>query len=100
MRSVMEMSDAFIPEYTPFETAGDYFKAYRVRPEDVEALDFPTSIIMSRDDPVVPASHLEKIDENACVRKIMLEYGGHNGFFQSLTGPTWYDEYILEVLET
>jgi hypothetical protein len=31
-------------------------------------------------------------------RMIIHDHGGHNGFFQSLMGPTWYDEHIADLL--
>ena len=55
-------------------------------------------MIMAEDDPVINAEDILTLKLSPCVSRIMLKYGGHNGFFQSLHGPTWYDEYIENVL--
>ena len=92
--TVMGMSERFLARYTDFASIDDYFNAYRIWPDDLSAARIPSTLIMAVDDPVIPASHLDDLVLSPCVQKIMLRYGGHNGFFQSLTGPTWYDDYI------
>ena len=96
----MGLSERFLARYSGFPSADDYFNAYRIWPDDLKNAKTPTSLIMSVDDPVVPAAHLEELSLSACVRKVILKYGGHNGFFQSLNGPTWYDDYISDVIKS
>lgn len=95
---VMDISDQFLPKYTPFETSREYFNSYRIWPDDLKDCDIPTKIITSRDDPIIPIDHLFELNLSPCVERIILKYGGHNGFFQSLNGPTWYEEYIWKTL--
>ncbi len=96
---VMAMSELFVRKYSDFASAADYFKAYRVEANDLSDTAIRTSIIMSADDPVLSAEDIMDLNISSCVSRIMLKYGGHNGFFQSLHGPTWYDDYIAKCLE-
>ncbi len=97
-KTVMGMSELFLKDHSGFESKEAYFDGYRIWPDDLANMNTPTTLIMSEDDPVIPAEDLEELELSPCVRRIMLRYGGHNGFFQSLTGPTWYDEYIAKVI--
>lgn len=97
-KSVMALSKAFVPVHTSFDTIKDYFSSYGLDDDDLMGTHIPTSMIMSRDDPVVPAKDLAPLNVPETVTTIMTEYGGHNGFFQSLLGPTWYDDYISAII--
>ena len=74
-----------------------YFNAYRVDPHDLKTCPVEVSIITSEDDGLIPEEDILKLDLNHNARRIIHKYGGHNGFFQSLTGPTWYDDYISDI---
>ena len=50
------------------------------------------------DDGIIPYEDIEKLELNTNANRIITNSGGHNGFFQSLTGPTWYDEYISHIM--
>ena len=98
LNTVMELTETFLPRYTKFINYVDYFNAYRIWPDDLAGSDAAVSLIMSEDDPVIPAEDMGKITLGKNMRAIMLKHGGHNGFFESLTGPTWYDEYMTSVI--
>jgi len=97
-KTIMEMSEHILPKYSGYPDLKSYFSAYRIWPDDLADCPVSVSLIMSKDDPVVPAEHIDslKLAEN-CL-DIRLKYGGHNGFFESLKGPTWYDKYMKEVI--
>ena len=97
-KTIMEMSDVFVRTHSEFESAAEYFSAYGIADNDLLKANIRTSIILSNDDPVLNASDALKLNLSSNVTRIMLDHGGHNGFFQSLHGPTWYDDYIKGVL--
>lgn len=96
--TVMEITERFLPQYTEFDDPVSYFRSYKVGPEDLSGSDVPVTMIMAKDDPVIPAGDMFTVKLGANMRAIMLDYGGHNGFFQTLRGPTWYDSYIHSVI--
>jgi len=98
-KTVMGMSDVFVRSFSDFPSAEDYFRSYGIGDNDLLKANVRTSIIMSNDDPVLNASDALRLNLSSNVTRIMLEHGGHNGFFQSLHGTTWYDDYIKSVLE-
>ncbi len=97
--SVVELTRMFLAEYSEFDSPLHYFSSYAINKDDLSDCKVPTSIVMSADDPVLIANDVMEINLSSCVSRIMLKYGGHNGFFQSLHGPTWYDDYIAKVLK-
>lgn len=96
--TVMAITDEYLPKYTEFADKKTYFQSYAIRKNDLASCEIDVTIITSRDDPVVPVKSLEEIQLSSRVTKVICDYGGHNGFFQSLWGPTWYEAYIRSVL--
>jgi len=96
--TVMSMTEKIMSEYTEFPSLKSYFDAYRVDAHDLKTCPIPISIITSVDDGIIPYEDIEKLELNTNANRIITNSGGHNGFFQSLTGPTWYDEYISHIM--
>ncbi|NNE57831.1 MAG: alpha/beta fold hydrolase [Hellea sp.] len=96
-KSVMVLTERFLQLYSDFDSVESYFNGYKIGADDLAAIDQRVSIIMSEDDPVLNAKDVLELNLSSCVDLIMLKYGGHNGFFQSLHGPTWYDDYIAGI---
>lgn len=97
-KTVRHMSETFLPDYTEFDAPDDYFKAYAIAPDDLADCTTPISVIMSKDDPVLPGEDVLSLRLNEKSRLFYLNHGGHNGFFASLSGPTWYDSYVQTLL--
>jgi len=95
---VLHITEAILPLYSDYPTMESYFNAYRVDPHDLKTCPVPISIITAADDGMIPEEDIMKLELNSNARRIILDHGGHNGFFQSLTGPTWYDDYISEII--
>lgn len=97
---VLSITEKVIPAYSDYPDMESYFNAYRVDPHDLKTCPVPISIITAADDGIIPPDDIFKLDLNHNARRIIHAYGGHNGFFQSLTGPTWYDDYISDIVFT
>ena len=76
-----------------------YFDSYRLDKRDLENCPVPISLITAADDGMIPVENILGLKLNHRARRIIHAHGGHNGFFQSINGPTWYDDYIKTVME-
>ena len=97
-KTVAQMSESFLPKYTEFAAPDDYFRAYALAADDLADCETPISLIMAKDDPVLPGEDVLSLKLNDSSRLFYLNHGGHNGFFNSLRGPTWYDSYVQTLL--
>lgn len=98
-RTVLGITEKLLPAYSEFPDMKSYFDSYRVEKRDLENCPVPISLITAADDGMIPVENLLKLKLNHNARRIIHPHGGHNGFFQSLSGPTWYDDYIKQVIE-
>ena len=97
-RRVLGITEMVLPRYSPYERMEDYFNAYRVDPDDLLRCPIPVDVITAADDGMIPEQDIRRLKLGPQSRKIILDHGGHNGFFQSLLGPTWYDEHIARTV--
>lgn len=93
-RRVLGITEKLLPRYSKYSRMEDYFNAYRVDPDDLARVPVPLDIITARDDGMIPEADIRRLRLAPGSRAIIHDHGGHNGFFQSLMGPTWYDEHI------
>ncbi len=99
MTDIMKMTNILIPQHTDYPDAMTYFKDYAIAKGDVKDCPIPLTIIAAEDDPVVPMDLCKTLELGAKGRLFIWPNGGHNGFFQSLMGPTGYDDVIADILE-
>ncbi|GAB5435813.1 alpha/beta fold hydrolase [Falsiruegeria mediterranea] len=97
--SVLGMSHDIICGWTEFETLDDYFRAYRLMPEEFEGCPAKLTLFGAFDDPVVSGSDIAAM-AGRDMEVIMSPFGGHNGFFDAVRGPTFYERAILNSLSS
>ena len=95
---VLGASQLLLSRYSPYARMEDYFNAYRVDPDDLARCPVPIDVITARDDGMIPEADVRRLRLPRHSRIIVHDHGGHNGFFQSLMGPTWYDEHIAKAV--
>jgi len=97
-RSVMELTDWVLPKYSQWPDRASYFNAYKIERDMLANVRTPVTIITARDDPIIPPEHVQGLNLSATVELILTGTGGHNGFFDTLLGPAWYERYIWQRL--
>ena len=98
LRGLRSMTAELVRSYSEFATLEDYLNGYALTGARLAPLEVPALILTSRDDPIIPAAGLARLARPAALSIIVTRYGGHCGFFQQLTGPTWLERRILAAL--
>jgi uncharacterized protein len=97
-RDLTHMTAELVRRHTEFESLEDYLNGYAITGSRLAELKVPSSIITSLDDPIIPAAGLEQLARPAGLSLTVTRYGGHCGFFERLSGPTWLERRILALL--
>ncbi len=98
-RSLDDLNEYFIPRYTDYATVDEYFAAYALVGDRLAGLALPAYLIAARDDPILPAADLDRID---AIDNLSIEthrHGGHCGFLENLPARSWVEQRLLELLE-
>ena len=99
MRSLMEITDYFVKNYSDFKDYRDYFSRYTLLGDTFSELRIPVTIYAASDDPVIPASDYHTLNTNRNMHISLQPYGGHCGFIDNFTSGTWYERRIIETLD-
>ncbi len=98
LRTLGAMNDYFVSRFTDFATTRDYLEGYSLTGARLRALNVPSHLITSRDDPVILIDDLRKIEHSDRLQIEITDHGGHCGFIESWRLESWIDRRIVELL--
>jgi len=99
MNTCMEITESLITRLTDYGDARTYFRGYTLKEGWLDTIVVPTAIIMSRDDPFIPADDLEAATPGPGVRVLMQDRGGHCGYIDGIRLGSWYQEKAVELFD-
>lgn len=97
LQSLGAMNEFFVPNYTGFDTVAGYYRAYALTGETLAGLQVASHIILSEDDPIIPADDLDRIARSEALTVEQTRYGGHCGFLKDWRLRGWIDGRLLEL---
>ena len=101
-RSLLEFDNWFTASAVGFRDALDYYQKSSAS-QFIPAISTPTTIIASRDDPLVPFAMFDdkRVSYPSCVRLVATDQGGHVGFIGRVDGDPdsrWLDWRVIEMV--
>jgi predicted alpha/beta-fold hydrolase len=93
------MTAALVRQCTDFADIHAYLEGYAITGARLAALRVPASLLLAADDPMVPADDIPRLARSRLLSLVLTRYGGHCGFFDRLTTPTFADRFVLERFE-
>ena len=100
MASLRRMTAELVRRFTEFPSLEDYLNGYAITEGRLEPLKVPARIITSLDDPIIPAHSLQRLARAASLQLTVTRHGGHCGFLERLSGPSWVERKIVEEFES
>lgn len=98
-KDLRRLTAELIRRYTQFGTLEEYLDGYSLTGRRLETLEVPSTLITALDDPIIPPSGLKRLARPACLDVVVTPRGGHCGFLERLTGPTWAERRVVTALE-
>mgnify|MGYP001062053724 FL=1 len=97
MNRLEQMNEFFVPNYTSYDNTTSYYRAYSLTGDALAGLAVPCHIILSQDDPMIPADDLERVARSEALTIETPEHGGHCGFLKDWRLNGWVDQRLLEL---
>ncbi len=97
-RTCMGLTEAIMPYFPEFPDCRTYFSRYTLTGECFQEITIPTTIIIAKDDPVVPIADFSSIPAVPRLTIYRHRYGGHCGFFLNLSLRSWCEEKIYDTI--
>ena len=96
--SLTAMTGRMVRKYTDFPDLETYLRGYAITGEALAGLEAPTWLITSEDDPMILRHDLDRLARPGQLRITLTRRGGHCGFMDALSGPSWIDRAIVATL--
>jgi uncharacterized protein len=93
-RSIRTMTKIMVERYSEFSDIDAYLNGYAITGDALAQLAVPSHILLSMDDPLIPASDLQHLARNPHLHLEIAQRGGHCGFMDRFTAESWADRYI------
>lgn len=90
-RTILGLTAALLPRYSPFSTPAEYFRTYTLVGDALGDIAVPTTIITAADDPIIPVRDFYGLRLNDLTELVVHARGGHNGFIESYRLNAWYE---------
>jgi predicted alpha/beta-fold hydrolase len=100
LANLRRMTAELIGRFTEFPSLDEYLNGYSITEGRLARLDVPATIITSLDDPIIPAHSLERLARPSCLQLTVTRFGGHCGFLERLSGPSWVERRIVAELDS
>jgi predicted alpha/beta-fold hydrolase len=100
VRSIYDFDDLFTARTFGFGSADRYYST-QASNQYLEHIRVPALIVQAKDDPLIPFEIFDQpaFLNNACLRLLAVEHGGHLGFIARNRPRFWLDEVVLEWLQ-
>ncbi|TQV85241.1 alpha/beta fold hydrolase [Exilibacterium tricleocarpae] len=97
IKTLRGMNNHFIPKYTQYQKVEDYFDAYTLTGDRLASLQVDTTIIHSRDDPIILHDDFAKLAASRHLRVETTPYGAHCAFLENSRLGSWADRRLGEI---
>ena len=94
-RSLTAMTERMVLKYTGFPDLASYLRGYAVTGDALAGLQVPARIITAHDDPMILAHDLDRLARPSALEVTVTRRGGHCGYMDALSGPSWIDREIV-----
>ncbi|MBW2412256.1 MAG: hypothetical protein JRF72_20850, partial [Deltaproteobacteria bacterium] len=98
-KSLQEVTDTLLAEYSDYASSAEYFKAYSVLNGALKNINVPTTIIAADDDPIIPIEDFRNLEINDLTNLVIPPYGGHNGFLTRWSLESWYEKNLVMLFD-
>ncbi len=97
-RNLRGMTELLIEHYSEFPSADAYLEGYAIVGDALANLEIPSHVLISLDDPIIPAHDLQHLARNPHLQVLTLPNGGHCGFMDEWNRESWADRKIASLL--
>ena len=98
--SLTAMTERMVLKYTDFPDLATYLGGYAITGNVLETLEAPAHLLTSKDDPMILTHDLEGVARPRSLEITVTSRGGHCGYMDAMSGPSWVDRRIADELAT
>lgn len=96
--TIRRMTELLVHNYSEFADLDAYLNGYAITGDALAHLQVPSHLLISLDDPIIPAHDLQSLARSPHLHVTSIPNGGHCGFIDSFNGASWADRQIANLM--
>ena len=97
--SLTAMTERMVMKYAGYPDLASYLRGYAITGDALATLEAPAHLITAADDPMILTHDLDRLARPPSLQVTVTPHGGHCGFIDALSGPSWIDRMIVQELQ-
>jgi predicted alpha/beta-fold hydrolase len=97
-RSLQRMTEILVERFSDFADIDAYLNGYAITGPVLANLSVPSHVFCALDDPIIPSQDLKDLARSPNLHINAVAHGGHCGFMDRWTGPSWADRQIGKLM--
>lgn len=97
--SLTAMTERMVLKYTDYPDLASYLRGYAITGDALATLEAPAHLITAADDPMILARDLDRLARPPSLQLTVTPHGGHCGYIDAFSGPSWIDRMIVKELQ-
>ncbi|MGH8178130.1 MAG: YheT family hydrolase [Steroidobacter sp.] len=97
-RSIRAMTQIMVERYSEFPDLDAYLSGYAIIGDVLAKLEAPSHILLSLDDPIIPARDLHDLARSTQLEVTTIPHGGHCGFMDHINTESWADRHVARLM--
>lgn len=96
--TIRDMTRVLVRSFGEFNDLDSYLNGYAITGNTLAHLEVPSHILISLDDPIIPAHDLQHLASSPHLHVTTIPHGGHCGFMDSFNRESWADRQIGKIM--
>lgn len=96
--TIRSMTELLVRNFGEFADLDAYLDGYSITGNVLADLSVPSHILISLDDPIIPAHDLKHLARTPNLHVTSIPQGGHCGFMDTFNGASWADRQIANIM--
>lgn len=98
-RNLVDATRVYAAEFTEYARYETYLETYTLSASKLTCAPTPLAIVTSKDDPVIPYSDFQSLQESGSLRALLTPaHGGHCGFIENWRMRGWLELSVRELI--
>jgi predicted alpha/beta-fold hydrolase len=97
-RSIKTMTELLVKDLSEFPDLDSYLNGYAIIGDVLAGLEVPSHMLVSLDDPIIPARDLQHLARSPHLEITTIPHGGHCGFMDSFNRESWADRQVARFM--
>jgi uncharacterized protein len=96
--TIRDMTRVLVRSFGEFSDMDAYLNGYAITGNALAQLEVPSHILISLDDPIIPAHDLQNLASSPNLHVTTIPHGGHCGFMDRWNRESWADRQIAKIM--